>query len=182
MDESIEELKRELFEIGQQLGRRGHIAPSVPGVTTGEAHVLLTLEKMRAMGEDARSGMLARHAHTTPSALSQTLKTLEAKGLIDRQRAGGDSRGVTVILTDAGIQTTTRAWAAHRALIDEMLAYLGEDDLRELVRIMRRIAAFQESRAASRRPDADAPLRAPGAAPIPHPIPDQRNGGTPCAS
>lgn len=47
-------------------------------------------------------GALARYLGSTKGTVSQTVKSLEAKGLVRKQAAGADHRGIALFLTDAG--------------------------------------------------------------------------------
>ena len=105
MGESLEALRNEMFETMQRMRQRRSTPPLPPGITRGEINALMMLSIMEARGEVVRPGMLAACSHATPAlarALSQTLKSLEEKGLIVRRRGEGDSRSVTISLTDAG--------------------------------------------------------------------------------
>ena len=100
---------------------------------------------MEARGEVVRPGMLAACTHATPGAVSQTLKSLEEKGLIVRKRSEGDSRSVTISLTDAGHEFENEGRRLHDERFMHMLEFLGEDDAREFVRIVNRMLEFEES-------------------------------------
>ena len=104
MSESLEALRNEMFETMQRMRQRRSTPPLPPGITRGEINALMMLSMMEARDEIARPGMLAACSHATPGAVSQTLKSLEEKGLIVRRRGEGDSRSVTISLTDAAIK------------------------------------------------------------------------------
>ena len=70
---------------------------------------MMTVAMLEEHGEPIRPGRVAELSHTTPSALSQTFKALEEKGLIERRRAGDDYRAVTVSLTAEGRLQVTDA-------------------------------------------------------------------------
>ena len=105
----------------------------------------MMLSMMEARDEIARPGMLAACSHATPGAVSQTLKSLEEKGLIMRRRGEGDSRSVTISLTDAGHELEKEGRRLHDERFMHMLEFLGEDDAREFVRIVNRMLEFEES-------------------------------------
>ena len=89
--------------------------------------------------------MRAACSHATPGAVSQTLKSLEEKGLIVRRRGEGDSRSVTISLTNAGHEFEKEGRRLHDERFMYMLEFLGEDDAREFVRIVNRMLEFEES-------------------------------------
>ena len=102
MTDSFNETKRELYELMQRSRRERFTPPTPEGVTPSEARTMMTVSALQHTCEDVRPGRVAELTHTTPSALSQTFKTLEEKGLIERHRASGDYRAVSVSLTEEG--------------------------------------------------------------------------------
>lgn len=145
MSESLEALRNEMFETMQRMRQRRSTPPLPPGITRGEINALMMLSMMEARDEIARPGMLAACSHATPGAVSQTLKSLEEKGLIVRRRGEGDSRSVTISLTDAGHEFEKEGRRLHDERFMHMLEFLGEDDAREFVRIVNRMLEFEES-------------------------------------
>ena len=145
MSESLEALRNEMFETMQRMRQRRLTPPLPPGITRGEINALMMLSIMEARGEVVRPGMLAACSHATPGAVSQTLKSLEEKGLIVRRRGEGDSRSVTISLTDAGHEFEKEGRRLHDERFMHMLEFLGEDDAREFVRIVNRMLEFEES-------------------------------------
>lgn len=145
MSESLEALRSEMFETMQRMRQRRSTPPLPPGITRGEINALMMLSIIEAHGEVVRPGMLAACSHATPGAVSQTLKSLEEKGLIVRRRGEGDSRSVTISLTDAGHEFEKEGRRLYDERFMHMLEFLGEDDAREFVRIVNRMLEFEES-------------------------------------
>ena len=145
MSESLEALRNEMFETMQRMRQRRSTPPLPPGITRGEINALMMLSIIEARGEVVRPGMLAACSHATPGAVSQTLKSLEEKGLIVRRRGEGDSRSVTISLTNAGHEFEKEGRRLHDERFMHMLEFLGEDDAREFVRIVNRMLEFEES-------------------------------------
>ncbi len=145
MSESLEALRNEMFETMQRMRQRRSTPPLPQGITRGEINALMMLSMMEKRDEIARPGMLAACSHATPGAVSQTLKSLEEKGLIVRRRGEGDSRSVTIFLTDAGHEFEKEGRRLHDERFMHMLEFLGEDDAREFVRIVNRMLEFEES-------------------------------------
>ena len=144
MTDSFAEMKRELYELMQR-SRRGNFAPPLPeGVTPSEARTIMMVAGLRCGGEDVRPGRVAEMTHTTPSALSQTFKTLEEKGLIERRRASGDYRAVTVSLTEEGERVAEEGRRLRDEHMDAVMEYVGVEDMQHLVRIMRKVVEFHE--------------------------------------
>lgn len=142
MDDSIQELRQELFSAVVRM-RRASTHPPVPvGVTPAEGQAMIAIARLEQQGASVRSGEVAKCSHSTPSAMSQVLKSLEEKGFITRQRSAGDCRGVTVHLTEQGWELETRHRRMRDRRLNEALAYLGQDDAREFVRIVKRLSEF----------------------------------------
>lgn len=168
MDESFAETKRELYELMQRM-RHDRITPPTPeGVTPSEARTMMTVAMLEEHGEPIRPGRVAELSHTTPSALSQTFKALEEKGLIERHRSGDDYRAVTVNLTAEG----RRMRDEH---MEQVMAFVGEEDMAHLVRILKRVVAFHDLTHTS---DGSAPCPFGAASPVPR---DPEGGDAPCA-
>lgn len=145
MSESLEALRNEMFETMQRMRQRRSTPPLPPGITRGEINALMLLSIIEARGDVVRPGMLAACSHATPGAVSQTLKSLEEKGLIVRRRGEGDSRSVTISLTNAGHEFEKEGRRLYDERFMHMLEFLGEDDAREFVRIVNRMLEFEES-------------------------------------
>ena len=145
MSESLEALRNEMFETMQRMRQRRSTPPLPPGITRGEINTLMLLSVIEARGDVVRPGMLAACSHATPGAVSQTLKSLEEKGLIVRRRGEGDSRSVTISLTNAGHESEKEGRRLYDERFMHMLEFLGEDDAREFVRIVNRMLEFEES-------------------------------------
>ena len=100
---SLEEMKGDFVDLMRRLHQARATSRTVPeGVTPAEARAVHVVWLMSRQGEAARPGSVAARMHTTPSALSQILKSLEEKGLLVRHRTRDDFRAVALELTDAG--------------------------------------------------------------------------------
>lgn len=144
MKDSFFETKRELYELMQRSRRERFTPPTPEGVTPSEARTMMTISGLGQEGEDIRPGRVAELTHTTPSALSQTFKTLEEKGLIERHRATGDYRAVSVSLTEKGEQYAAEGRRLRDEHMDAVMEYVGVEDMQHLVRIMRKVVEFHE--------------------------------------
>lgn len=147
MTDSFIETKRELYELMQRMRHGRFMAPTPPGLTPSEARTMVAIGGFDRSEGDIRPGRVAEMTHTTPSALSQTFKTLEEKGLIERHRASGDYRAVSVSLTEEGERFASQGRRLHDEHMERVLAYIGIDDARHLVRILRKIVEFHEENA-----------------------------------
>ena len=138
-------LRQRFFEATQAL-RKTHTVPPLPdGVTPTEGRTLMILSMMERRGETMRPSRCAHLCHATPSALSQTLGSLESKGLIERVREGSDSRAVEVKTTQKGRDIEQQGRRMHDVRLDEMVEYLGEDDVEQFVRLIERVSEFERT-------------------------------------
>lgn len=161
MDDTAAGLRRRLFDAGARM-RKQRQEPAAPkGVTPAEMYAIMAVSRLEGEGRSVRSGDIAKCGHATPSAVSQTLKSLEEKGLITRQRDKGDSRAVTVRLTEEGRAFSARGRELHEQMIDKVLTYLGPEDAEHLVRIVERLADFPACKAAQAQQDGCAQAGSP---------------------
>lgn len=145
MDETPAELRRRLFDAAARMRKQRQEPPAPEGITSAEMYTIMAVSRLEGEGRNVRSGDIAKCGHATPSAVSQILKSLEEKGLITRQRDKGDSRAVTVHLTDDGRAFSARGREVHEQMIDGVLTYLGPEDAEHFVRIVERLADFPAS-------------------------------------
>ncbi len=142
VDDTAAGLRRRLFDAAARMRKQRLEPPAPKGVTPAEMYAIMAVSRLEGEGRKVRSGDIAECGHATPSAVSQTLKSLEEKGLITRQRDKGDSRAVTVHLTEDGRAFSARGRELHEQMIDKVLTYLGPEDAEHLVRIVERLADF----------------------------------------
>lgn len=132
-DGSYEELAREFLADLTRIGRR--ITPMVLNSTRGETALLMTLFRT---GRALSPGELAGESHVSSARVANILKALEDKGLVTRSHSDSDRRRVEVTLTEAGRSDAEARRSRRQAAIAEYLRALGEDDARELIRIIGR--------------------------------------------
>lgn len=82
---------------------------------------------------------LAAHAHTDAMMTSQVLRTLEKKGLVQRQASTHDGRAFTITATAAGQKKANQAVKAVEAVDARFFAVLPLPDQQRLLSIMRRL-------------------------------------------
>lgn len=148
-DGEYERFKRELHDVFLGI-RRGRHIPVMPlgDLTTGESSILVTIALAQRAADHVRPRRVAHMANTTPSALSQMLKSLEAKGYVVRKRLGADSRGVELELTEQGRALAKEGERMRDRYLKELFDFLGKKDVSDLIRVIRRMNVFFESKAA----------------------------------
>lgn len=144
MTDPFFETKRELYVLMQRMRHERFTPPSPEGLTPSEARAMVAIGGFDGACGDIRPGRVAEMTHTTPSALSQTFKTLEEKGLIERHRASADYRAVSVSLTEEGSRIAAESRRMHDEHMQQVMEHVGVEDMQHLVRILRKVIEFHE--------------------------------------
>ena len=147
MDQELNQVQMQLQEQMRRLKRIKPTDDMMPeGVSASEMQALMLIGKSPHQEGPVRPGFVASHMHVTKSALSQLLKSLEQKGMITRQRDSQDSRAVLLAATPKGQEVIEQADAMRKKDTEDLMAYLGADNLRALLTLLERVADFMESR------------------------------------
>src|SRR5438874_11303986 len=110
------------------------------GMSLSEYTALMHLSE--APGRSLRMSDLASACALSLSGMSRVVSRLEAQGLVARQRASCDGRGLNAVLTGAGLGRLRRAWPTHLASVRRhMMDHLGELDLPGVTAAMQRFAS-----------------------------------------
>ena len=114
------------------LRRRG-VGPDPLPPTQGVALVILAEEPLRLRA-------LAERIGTTDATASRTVDALAAAGLVRKETAPDDGRGVVVRVTPAGMKRLEERRSRFAAALEEGLADLAPDDRERLVRLLGDVA------------------------------------------
>jgi len=108
------------------------------GMSLADYNLLLLLYESPA--GRLRMGELASRMVFSPSRITYQVKTLVARGLIDRRPASCDRRGYEAVLTDDGRAAFRRAAIGHARQVDELfLGHLEPGEAESLARIFSRL-------------------------------------------
>lgn len=141
--QDIGELKEEFVRLMRMIHREQfHPTWTQGNLSKPEMHTLMCVWIAYRHNKEARPSLLAKYSHVSPSAVSQTLKTLEGKGLVARVRSANDSRSVVIELTEEGRALIEELQSIRSSYFDEMFEVIGVDDMQTLMRIMRRVLDF----------------------------------------
>jgi DNA-binding MarR family transcriptional regulator len=89
-----------------------------------------------------RMSDLASACALSLSGMSRIVSRLETQGLVERERASSDGRGLNAVLTDAGLNRLRRAWPTHLASVRRhMMDHLSELDLPVATAALQRFAS-----------------------------------------
>lgn len=133
---AYEKLARELMEA---IGGKRPVPPKdkISESIRGEMAVL------RLLGEEKQqisAGEISRMLNMTTSRVAAVLGSLEKKGFITRETDTMDKRRVLVELTDKGSAFHAKRKEEAQQHIQRLLMMLGEQDAREFVRLLKRMA------------------------------------------
>lgn len=130
----------ELYQMFAYLGK-WHLQKEATASVSGEEGLLHYLAYKK---NGVSSGYLKEQLEVGSGRMADILKRMEEKQLILRKDDPKDSRRVIVFITEQGrehaVLTNDRLHAWYRKLQE----YLGEQDSKELLRILRRLASFPE--------------------------------------
>ncbi len=123
-----------------QLNHRLEVASSemlrTRGVTAQQRMLLRVVQHL----EPISAGMLAETLHVHPGTLSTSLRRLEQRGLLARQRDSGDGRRVHVSLTDAGRLLASRVEGTVEASVERVLESTTGDVTQSTLDMLRRLS------------------------------------------
>ena len=123
--------------------RIGHIIQgNVAEIAKGELAVLIYLIDEK---DGASAIEISQRFQINTSRVAAILKTLSKKGYIERKSDPQDKRKIQVYITDKGKQYGQQRREDILDHIDQMLEMLGEEDAKEHLRIMKRIAYIYQS-------------------------------------
>jgi DNA-binding MarR family transcriptional regulator len=101
--------------------------------------VLLELERA---GGKLRIGELGKRLVVEPHNVTRLIDRLEAEGLLRRQRASTDRRGVLVALTEKGAARRKQMWPAYRSAIREVFgAAVSTHDAETMTAVLKKMIA-----------------------------------------
>jgi len=132
-----EKLAQEFMELMNQMRKRKtqkHLNDSMQG----EHFILFYVSHHQG---DSIPSEISNEMGISTARIAAALNNLESKGMITRTIDVTDRRRILIKLTDAGQKHVEEHYKMIMGITTKMLKYLGEDDAKELVRIMKRLAA-----------------------------------------
>lgn len=137
MNES-EDIGSELYSAFAYLARQ-QVQKKTAASARGEEGLL---QYLAYQGDGVSSGFLKEQLCVGSGRMADILRSLEEKQMISRTLDPRDSRRVIVHITARGREQAARTNERIQAWYGKLTAYLGEEDSRELVRILRRLNEF----------------------------------------
>ncbi|ARP50806.1 MULTISPECIES: MarR family winged helix-turn-helix transcriptional regulator [Caproicibacterium] len=128
-----------LFAAASRVRKTSGRMHRLSGITPGEWFVLCHLLHLQ-QEHDVRASDLGRQIHMSRSAISQMLRSLEQKGLIERTNSERDRRVVYVRMTDSGRDRYQELTAVMAEKMDRVLGSLGEEKEEQLTSLLNELA------------------------------------------
>lgn len=132
----FESLANEFMEVMHR-SRGKNVQKQVNDSLQGENFVLAYISEHE--GNVIPSG-ISNAMGTTSARVAATLNSLEGKGLITRRIDVEDRRRILIDLTDAGREQVQKQNQMMMRFVTNMLQYLGEDDAKEYIRILKKLS------------------------------------------
>lgn len=95
-------------------------------LTHAQFVLLASIHWLTLQGTEVTQVVLSNHSKIDPMTTSTVLRTLQQKGLLQRQEHLTDTRAKTVLLTEAGKALVKKAVVAVEAFDNQFFAILGE--------------------------------------------------------
>lgn len=92
------------------------------------------------------AGRLADVLHLDPGTLSATLRRLEERGLVQRERDDADSRRVCIALTEAGHALDVPTPRTVESAAERLLLSMPAEEIESAARVLERFAGLLETR------------------------------------
>lgn len=106
----------------------------------------VVLRELIVAGGELSPGQLAKRMGVSDARVANILRSLEERGLVTRAGATKDKRRVVVTITDAGRVAADKARDEGVEMVADFLKELGEEDARDLVRVVNRVVEVMEDR------------------------------------
>jgi DNA-binding MarR family transcriptional regulator len=135
LDVALLELRRLVNRPGY---RRRLLGPLGRAVELSTVRVLHAIDQSP---EPPSVGDIATILAIDPSTASRLVEQRVADGLVRRERSTSDGRRTTLELTDAGAALLVDLAASRRAMLAEVTAGWGTDDIHRLDELLRRLIA-----------------------------------------
>ena len=119
-----------------------HVSPEISSIQFG---LLTFLRDHPGVGQR----QLVALSQLDKSTLAELLRRMEQKGLVSTSRHATDKRRKTVDLTEAGSEAVKKLEARARTANELLVAGLDEAEARELDRLLGKLLAAEQARAAA---------------------------------
>ncbi|MEV5611955.1 MarR family transcriptional regulator [Streptomyces sp. NPDC052225] len=135
----VERVERAVAELFAAFRRKRGREQAVGGDLSGTQ--LRALDGLAEVGQ-ATARQLADYADVTPATMTGMLDSLEAKGVIRRERSLTDRRAMQIVLTDQGAAMAAEARERWRRRWQEAMADVPPEELEAAIRVIGKAAGL----------------------------------------
>lgn len=135
--EPVEQVEQAVAELFAAFRRKRGREQAAGGGLSGTQ--LRALDGLAEAGQ-ATARQMADYADVTSATMTGMLDTLEARGVIRRERSPTDRRAVRIVLTDQGRETVAEARERWRGRWQQAMSDVPPDELRAAIRVIGKAA------------------------------------------
>ncbi len=128
-----------LIEAFNTFHSRLHLLWPCEGIAMHEFRILKFLQQELDSGKTVSVSDIKNQSPVTMAAISQSLRGLESKALIERGIDSADRRKIWVNVTDEGRRVLVKIKSTNNMWLSNMLTELGTDDTEQLLRILTKL-------------------------------------------
>lgn len=127
----------DVFYVGKRIFEQ---QPTLPkGVTSSFIHVLDTIAEIRAPGQKVRVSDISDRLGLSKPGVTRTVKQMEEKGYIEKEKDSDDARVVHLTLTEAGEELYRQYIEDYFHDVTHRLSGVTDEEIAEMARVVRKI-------------------------------------------
>lgn len=140
LEEKNDALRKALITTMLEFRRVKPTVQSVCGLPAGEFFFLQRIHELSKDGEVRVSRLRDSMCMTMP-AVSQFVRTLEDKGLVQRENAAKDRRVTLITVTPKGDQVLLSSQQQFNHMLDRLIQQYGSEELEKLIQMLERLSS-----------------------------------------
>ncbi|MDO7786653.1 MarR family transcriptional regulator [Desulforamulus aquiferis] len=116
---------------------------TIDGCRYSEIKVLFCIKQgSKSHASEMKVSDISKYLKVTAPTITQLIKSLEAKGLVERNIDQTDRRAVRIKLTSQGEKITERAENAFYTSFNGLVEYLGEEQSNQLADLLSKVFTY----------------------------------------
>lgn len=131
---TYKEILQDIYRMNHRLRQVLH-GEHIQRMSRSEFHILHQLVDERVGQEMMKVSDLSKSLCVSPPAVSRTIKTLEAKGWIQRVEANADRRNTYIEATDIGRESFKQMVAQFEGFMTAGLSQIPQEELKQFIEI-----------------------------------------------
>lgn len=134
---------QKLITAFMQFNRSGWHQRPIDSCKPSEIRVLFIIQKSEECTKHTiKVSEISKYLHVTSPTVTQLLKGLEMRGLVERKVDANDRRSVGITLTKKGEQITQKAREDVIASFTGLVEYLGEEQSQQLAKLLSKVNTY----------------------------------------